>query len=158
MAIGQLARDRLVAAGDRGCRPAASPNVVDERSRTNACCTAVNQMRKGVRVEPTRTPVPHDHRGRRTAAQRFGLGDERNVENGERAARLSALRRSNTQHDGQQRAEGSHADRATHHPAAGRLTPPRRQSIATMSRISTSKAMMITVVEITILDWPPASA
>jgi len=119
------ARDRLVAAGDCGCRPAASTNIVDEGGRTNACCTAVNQMRKGVRVEPTRTPVPHDHRRCRTAAQRFGLGDEWNVENGERAARLSALRRSDTQHDGQQHAEGSHVDRAPHHRTAGRLTATR---------------------------------
>ncbi len=79
-------------------------------------------MGKGIRIEPACPPVAHDHRGRCAAAQRLGLGHEWNVENSERAVRLSALRRPDTQYDGQQHAEGSHVDRAPHHRTAGRPT------------------------------------
>ena len=148
-AVSQLARNGLARAVDRGRVPPSSANVVDERGCTDPRGTAVHEVRERFGVEASRTPVPHDHRGGGAAAQRLGLRNKWNVEKGQRPARLRAFRLAEQKKSGQQHTccqplPSNHCDRC--------------QSMAMISRISTSRPMMITVVEMVTFDCPPASA
>jgi len=76
-ASGQLSRHLrgIARAGNR--RPAALFHRVDQRGRVDAAGRAIDERGEGVRKNILRPPVPHHHRGRRAAAERFGLGQER---------------------------------------------------------------------------------
>src|SRR5688572_10482428 len=106
-------------------------------------------MRKRFRVDAAFAPVAQHHRRGGTAAQGFGLRDERDVENAERG-RPSLRGAGARKRDQHQQAEPDEARAAVMRDGRGWITSG--QSIATTSKMMTRSAMMIIVVEMTTRD------
>jgi hypothetical protein len=84
--VRQLAAERQLVpiAAVRGPPPAAQ--LVDKRVGPDPSGAAIDQMRKGFSGDSALAPVAKDHRSGSAAAQQLRLGNEGNVEKGQRFA------------------------------------------------------------------------
>jgi len=106
----QFGIDGLVCAVKCRRHPSALRQLPQQRIGADARGAAIDQMRERFRGETTLAPVAQHHRGGSAAAEVFGLGNERNVEDGERLVltgadgRWPGLGGSGQRHDHDERA------------------------------------------------------